>query len=270
MKLIDLTQHCANVQLATVARSSLRSTVRRVTAVAFVAVWTLVASNPTWAAVCGDANGDDAITVTDGVQVLRAAADLPSGCLGASVCDVDGSGTLTVSDGVNVLRAAAGLSATLMCGATPTPNATTPSPTPTAAPTPSRSDVSFPVNPCSQTDPKAPGFKVEVHYPLRKGSFVGSGTGAGTGCRTSSGAMFVTVNDQDNGVLFFMLANPTAFSFPIELTCTFDVNAGNTLTANDISVSVETVATFDNNDVPVVGDRGLLCIGVSVAAIPGQ
>lgn len=64
---------------------------------------------------CGDADGNGAVTVTDGVQVLRAAADLPSACL-AWFCDVDGSGDLGVTDGVRTLRAAAGLPAAFACG----------------------------------------------------------------------------------------------------------------------------------------------------------
>lgn len=59
---------------------------------------------------CGDADDSGTVTVTDGVQVLRFAAGLSSGCTSASErCDVDGDGTIGVSDGVNVLRAAAGL-----------------------------------------------------------------------------------------------------------------------------------------------------------------
>ncbi len=58
--------------------------------------------------ICGDADLSGAITVTDGVQTLRAAAELSSSCTPAR-CDVDGSGAVTVSDGVNVLRGAAGL-----------------------------------------------------------------------------------------------------------------------------------------------------------------
>ncbi len=64
--------------------------------------------------VCGDADGNGAVTVTDGVQVLRAAAELSSSCRPAT-CDVDGSGGIGVSDGVNVLRKAAGLSASDAC-----------------------------------------------------------------------------------------------------------------------------------------------------------
>ena len=66
------------------------------------------------AQVCGDANGDGAATVTDGVQVLRAAAGLSSGC-SSGLCDVDGNGTVSVTDGVNVLRRAAGLPVELRC-----------------------------------------------------------------------------------------------------------------------------------------------------------
>lgn len=64
--------------------------------------------------VCGDADASGAITVTDGVQTLRAAAELSSSCTPAR-CDVDGSGAISVTDGVNVLRAAAGLSFTANC-----------------------------------------------------------------------------------------------------------------------------------------------------------
>lgn len=63
---------------------------------------------------CGDADGNGSVTVTDGVQALRKAADLSSSC--GSSCDVDGSGTVTVTDGVNILRKAAGLAITENCG----------------------------------------------------------------------------------------------------------------------------------------------------------
>ncbi len=64
--------------------------------------------------VCGDADGSGSVTVTDGVQVLDAAADLASDCTPA-VCDVDGSGAVTVTDGVLVLRRAADLEAAFAC-----------------------------------------------------------------------------------------------------------------------------------------------------------
>ncbi|MEO6028218.1 MAG: hypothetical protein ABIR79_15245 [Candidatus Binatia bacterium] len=64
--------------------------------------------------ICGDADLSGAITVTDGVQTLRAAAELSSSCTAAR-CDVDGNGPITVSDGVNVLRAAADLPITSNC-----------------------------------------------------------------------------------------------------------------------------------------------------------
>lgn len=66
------------------------------------------------AQVCGDADNSGTVTVTDGVQVLRAAAALSSTC-SASTCDVDGSGAVTVTDGVNVLRKAAGVAITENC-----------------------------------------------------------------------------------------------------------------------------------------------------------
>jgi hypothetical protein len=59
--------------------------------------------------VCGDADGDGAVDVTDGVLTMRTAAELPGGCANAAACDLDGDGEVAVSDGVNVLRKAAEL-----------------------------------------------------------------------------------------------------------------------------------------------------------------
>jgi hypothetical protein len=75
---------------------------------------TAVAPAPTQADTCGDADGSGAVTVTDGVQTLRAAAGLSSSCTLAR-CDLDGNGAISVTDGVNVLRQAAGLSAPSAC-----------------------------------------------------------------------------------------------------------------------------------------------------------
>lgn len=64
--------------------------------------------------VCGDVDDNDVVSVTDGVQVLRAAAGLSSDCTDA-ICDIDVSGTVSVTDGVIVLRKAAGLAITENC-----------------------------------------------------------------------------------------------------------------------------------------------------------
>jgi hypothetical protein len=64
---------------------------------------------------CGDADASGSRTVTDGVLVLRTAAELTGGCAVASRCDVDGSGEISVTDGVAALRLAAGLDAPLAC-----------------------------------------------------------------------------------------------------------------------------------------------------------
>ncbi len=69
------------------------------------------------AQICGDGDNSGTVTVTDGVQALRAAAALTSSC-SAATCDVDGSGTVTVSDGVNILRKAAGVAITENCPGT--------------------------------------------------------------------------------------------------------------------------------------------------------
>lgn len=64
--------------------------------------------------VCGDVDDNDVVSVTDGVQVLRAAAGLSNDCTDA-ICDIDVSGAVTVTDGVIVLRKAAGLNITENC-----------------------------------------------------------------------------------------------------------------------------------------------------------
>ncbi len=70
-------------------------------------VLALTCAAPVRAQLCGDADDSGSITVTDGVNVLRAAAGI--GACDLTRCDADGSGAVTVTDGVNVLRAAAGL-----------------------------------------------------------------------------------------------------------------------------------------------------------------
>ncbi|MBI3767273.1 MAG: hypothetical protein HY271_02140 [Deltaproteobacteria bacterium] len=74
----------------------------------------LMTGAPLWAQVCGDPDGSGTLTVTDGVQVLRGAAGLSSGC-SEQICDVDSSGHVDVTDGVAVLRVAANLGATITC-----------------------------------------------------------------------------------------------------------------------------------------------------------
>jgi hypothetical protein len=78
------------------------------------AVLLLASPDRAAAQVCGDADGNGSVTVTDGVQALRSAAGLSSSCT-AAACDVDGNGSTTVTDGVNVLRKAAGLSSPDAC-----------------------------------------------------------------------------------------------------------------------------------------------------------
>jgi len=110
------------------ARSRPRSAMRMTTMTirSLVAVALLATTTPAVAGDrCGDADSSGSVTVTDGVQTLRAAAGLSSSCALAR-CDVDDSGSVSVTDGVNVLRAAAGLSVTLSCpGAEPVCEAAT-------------------------------------------------------------------------------------------------------------------------------------------------
>ncbi len=78
-------------------------------------VLALLLAAPVGAVVCGDADGNGTVSVTDGVLVLRAAAGLAGDCALAA-CDVDGNGSVTVTDGVNVLRIAAQLPVDGNCG----------------------------------------------------------------------------------------------------------------------------------------------------------
>lgn len=67
------------------------------------------AASTAQAQVCGDADGNGQVSVTDGVNVLRAVAGLPSACTVAA-CDTNGDRIIAVTDGVQVLRAVAALS----------------------------------------------------------------------------------------------------------------------------------------------------------------
>jgi hypothetical protein len=72
-----------------------------------------IAAGSASAQSCGDADANGNVTVSDGVQALRAAAALSSIC--AAACDVDGNGAVTVSDGVSILRKSAGLAINEAC-----------------------------------------------------------------------------------------------------------------------------------------------------------
>lgn len=62
-------------------------------------------------AQCGDANRTGSVTVSDGVLVLRAAAQLPANCP-QERCDMNLDDQVTVTDGVLALRIAAGVANT--------------------------------------------------------------------------------------------------------------------------------------------------------------
>lgn len=94
----------------------MRAWQRTVLGLVCAGVWAFGTPTGAFAQVCGDADGNGSVNVTDGVQVLRAAAGLTSTCTqNANECNIDGAGDVTVTDGVNVLRKAAGLSVTENC-----------------------------------------------------------------------------------------------------------------------------------------------------------
>jgi len=93
---------------------------RAATSVRVVLACALLFAVPATAAeICGDADQSGAITVTDGVLALQAAAGLDGRCVSPATCDLDGNGKVSVSDGVNVLRLAAGLGAFTACPIAP-------------------------------------------------------------------------------------------------------------------------------------------------------
>lgn len=139
---------------------------------------------------CGDADGSGAVTVTDGVQTLRAAAGLSSPCTPAR-CDLDGGGSVSVSDGVNVLRAAAGLTVNLACPGT-APACTTANVTVTLA-------VPEPIGAATLT----------LAYPASAVTLPGSGDAAAERVTILTGASLFndgSPNDRESDVTFALIA----------------------------------------------------------------
>jgi len=95
--------------------SVLRS--RIASSLSFACAWAVLAVTPAAAQLCGDADGNGDVSVTDGVRALQAVAGIPDRC--DARCDLDGDGRTSLSDGVNVLRLAADLSAFTACPVLP-------------------------------------------------------------------------------------------------------------------------------------------------------
>jgi hypothetical protein len=94
------------------------SAVKTIAVVLSIVTGTLIASGvPAHSATCGDANRTGSVTVTDGVLVLRAAAQLPSVCA-KERCDMNLDGNISVTDGVLALRVAAGIQTQVACSST--------------------------------------------------------------------------------------------------------------------------------------------------------
>ncbi len=94
----------------------MRAWQRLAVASVWVGIWGIATATSAAAQVCGDADGNGTVTVTDGVQVLRSAAGLESTCTARpNSCNIDGAGEISVTDGVNVLRKVAGLPVTDNC-----------------------------------------------------------------------------------------------------------------------------------------------------------
>lgn len=76
----------------------------------------LLSTAPVEAASCGDANRNGAVSVTDGVLILRSAAQLQTLCP-RERCDMNLDGTVSVTDGVLALRVAAEIQTSVACSA---------------------------------------------------------------------------------------------------------------------------------------------------------
>jgi glucose/arabinose dehydrogenase len=87
--------------------------------IVLAAVLVLAAAGSVAAQVCGDADGNADVDVTDGVRTLQEAAGLGGRCASAATCDLDGDGRISVADGVNVLRLAADLPTFTACPIVP-------------------------------------------------------------------------------------------------------------------------------------------------------
>jgi hypothetical protein len=64
--------------------------------------------------MCGDADLNTRINVSDAQRILHAAVGLSVSCP-VDVCDTSADGSLTVGDAQRVLRAAVGLPSQLLC-----------------------------------------------------------------------------------------------------------------------------------------------------------
>lgn len=78
--------------------------------------FTLAGAAPAGAASCGDANRTGTVTVTDGVLILRSAAQLETLCP-RERCDMNVDGNISVTDGVLALRVAAEIQTSVACSA---------------------------------------------------------------------------------------------------------------------------------------------------------
>jgi hypothetical protein len=138
---------------------------------------------------------------------------------------------------------------------TPGPVATqTPAPQATATPTTgTTASASFEITATTGLQ----GFDIRVAYPTGKGSFAGEGENVE--CTTTATANFVK-NDQENGTLVLIVASTSNLTFPINITCTFAENAGQSLASGDLTATVREVTA---NGAP--GDTSTLQVGVNVS-----
>jgi len=169
-----------------------------------------------------------------GVVILGSALALATGC------GDNENKTITIGDGTPV----------------PTPTATPGSvvPTVTATPPPTGGATRV-VTITANSSAALQGFTVRVEYPTTTGSFVGSADSV----ECTSAAPGFTPNDQDNGTMLLVSGSATTLPFPIEITCNFEEISGQSLSAGDLTIVVQSVTEGG-----AAGDTADLTVSVGV------
>jgi hypothetical protein len=147
--------------------------------------------------------------------------------------------------------------------ATPTSAALTPAPsdgagaTPGPTATPAAGTTTVRVDFTITTGESLLGFEFTALYPTATGSFTGSG--ANVACPLGASGIFVK-NDQDDGHLLLAAIDLSPYPSAFNLSCTFDVAAGQVLTPADIAITATEVTRPDGT----MGDPAKFAVAVGV------
>jgi hypothetical protein len=137
----------------------------------------------------------------------------------------------------------------------PTPTATPGNTAPTATATPVGGGNTRVVTITANSSAALQGFTIRVEYATTTGGFVGSADSV----ECTSAAPGFTPNDQDNGTMLLVAGSASALAFPIDFTCNFEELSGQTLSAGDINIVVQSVTEGG-----AAGDTADLVVSVGV------